>query len=117
VVLSGDTRKSQNLVEHARGVDVLIHEVAAAGDRELEHPLTRSILAHHTTAREAAGIFRDAAPRLAVFSHIVLRGDVTERDVMRATRRIYGGKVVMGEDLMTIDVVSGKTTRPNRRVR
>lgn len=45
VVLSGDTRKSQNLVAHARGVDVLIHEVAAAGERALEEPLTRSILA------------------------------------------------------------------------
>jgi ribonuclease Z len=69
------------------------------------------VIAHHTTPREAAEIFREAAPRLAVYSHIVLRG-VTEREVMRETRRTYRGDVVMGEDLMTIDVVSGRVTRP-----
>src|SRR5688572_14389930 len=111
-VLSGDTRKSDNLVKHARGVDVLIHEVAAASRSELgKSALTRSILAHHTTAREAAAIFREAAPKLAVYSHIVLRGAVTARDVMRETRRTYDGKLVMGSDLMTIDVSSGKFAR------
>ena len=108
-VLSGDTRKSDNLVKHARGVDVLIHEVAAASRSEFEKSaLTRSILAHHTTPREAAAIFREAAPKLAVYSHIVLRGDATARDVMRETRQTYGGKLVMGTDLMTIDVIGGK---------
>jgi len=29
VVLSGDTRVSENLIRHAQGVDVLVHEVAA----------------------------------------------------------------------------------------
>ena len=118
VVLSGDTRKSQNLIRHAKGVDVLIHEVAAAPAKELaQSALSRGILAHHTTPREAAEVFREAAPKLAVYSHIVLRGGATAGEVMRDTRRTYGGKLVMGEDLMTIDVITGQTRRPGRRAR
>lgn len=112
VALSGDTRKSANLVKHAQGVDVLVHEVAGASKQELEQSaLTRSVIAHHTSPSEAADVFREAAPRLAVYSHIVLRG-ATEDEVMQETRRTYRGELVMGEDLMTIDVVSGKVTRP-----
>ena len=108
-VLSGDTRKSGNLIKHAMGVDVLIHEVAAADKDELaKSSLTRSVLAHHTTAPEAAAVFRETAPKLAVYSHIVLRGAATSDDVLRETRRTYDGKVVMGSDLMTIDVFSQK---------
>ncbi len=109
VVLSGDTRKSENLVKYAQGVDVLVHEVAAASKEELDRSaLTRSIVAHHTTAREAAEIFRETRPKLAVYSHIVLRGEITAREVMRETRQTYTGRTVMGTDLMTIDVISGK---------
>jgi hypothetical protein len=47
------------------GVDVLIHEVAATDKDDLaKSSLSRSILAHHTTAPEAAAIFREAAPKL-----------------------------------------------------
>ena len=118
VVLSGDTRKSENLLKHAKGVDVLIHEVAAASKLEFEQSArTRGVLAHHTVPREAAEIFEKAKPRLAVYSHIVLRGGVTEDEVMRETRRTYGGPLVMGEDLMTIDVIGAKATlaKPGRQ--
>jgi ribonuclease Z len=111
VVLSGDTRKSENLIRHAKSVDVLIHEVAASDKDDLvKSSLSRSILAHHTTAPEAAAIFREATPKLAVYSHIVLRGAATADDVLRETRRTYDGKVVMGSDLMTIDVFSKKVS-------
>jgi ribonuclease Z len=111
VVLSGDTRKSDNLIKHARGVDVLVHEVAAASKKALEDPHARSVLAHHTTAREAAEVFSATKPKLAVYSHIGLRG-ATEVDVLTATHVGYAGQVVMGEDLMTIDVPTAKATRP-----
>lgn len=68
---------------------------------------SRSILAHHTTAREAAAIFDATAPKLAVYSHIVLRGGITPDEVIRETQQTYGGRLVMGADLMKIDVVSG----------
>ena len=116
LVLSGDTRKSANLIEHARGVDVLIHEVAAATADELQTSArARSVVAHHTIAREAAEVFSKARPGLAVYSHIVLRGNASEADIMRETRAGYRGPVVMGKDLMTIDVVTRTVMKTPRR--
>ena len=116
VVLSGDTRKSANLIEHARGVDVLIHEVAAATADELQTSArARSVVAHHTIARDAAEVFSKARPGLAVYSHIVLRGNASEDDIMRETRAGYRGPVVMGKDLMTIDVVTRTVMKTRRR--
>ena len=87
-----------------------------ASAAELEHSArARSVLAHHTVAVEAAEIFSKAKPRLAVYSHIVLRGNVSAREIMRATRRAYHGAVVMGEDLMCIDVLTQRVTRAKLR--
>lgn len=104
VVLSGDTRYSPNLVSHAKGTDLLIHEVAAASAEQLrtdEH--TRTIIAHHTTPERAADVFNEVRPKLAVFSHIVLRG-VSIEDAMRTTRLTYSGPLQLGEDLMRFHV-------------
>ncbi len=106
VVLSGDTRFSENLVRHARGVDLLVHEVVAPDSlRRIGAPPERvkAIVAHHTTPEQAAEVFNETKPRLAVFSHIV---DPTARadEIMPLTRKTYGGQLVLGEDLMVIDV-------------
>jgi ribonuclease Z len=104
VVLSGDTRYSTNLIAHAKGVDLLIHEVGAASAEELRaSALSRSIIAHHTTPEKAAQLFNEVHPRLAVFSHIVMRG-VTVDDMMRTTRLTYSGPLQLGEDLMRFHV-------------
>jgi ribonuclease Z len=104
VVLSGDTRYSENLIRNARGVQLLVHEVAAA-DAELAQSSerVRSILDLHTTPEEAARVFRQARPYLAVFSHIVLLG-VKEDEVMQRTHDAYRGPVEMGKDLMVIEI-------------
>lgn len=104
VVLSGDTRYSPNLIAHAKGVDLLVHEVGAASAEELRrNPHTRTIIAHHTTPEQAAMVFNEVRPKLAVFSHIVLRG-ATAEEVMRTTRLTYAGRLEMGEDLMRFRV-------------
>lgn len=105
VVLSGDTRPSANLIAHAQGVDLLIHEVAAATEVDIEaNPATRRVLAHHTTPLEAAGVFTRTHPGLAVYSHIGLRSGITAEEVLRLTRTGYAGPLVMGADLMRISV-------------
>jgi ribonuclease Z len=104
VVLSGDTRYSENLIRNAKGVQLLVHEVAAA-DPELARssPAVRGILDIHTTPEDAARVFRQARPYLAVYSHIVLLG-VAEDEVMRITHESYRGAVQMGKDLMVIEI-------------
>ena len=104
VVLSGDTRYSPNLRQHAAGVDLLIHEVGAASEEELRrNELSRSIIAHHTTPEKAAQLFNEVHPKLAVFSHIVLRG-VPVEEARRRTRLTYSGPLQLGEDLMRFHV-------------
>lgn len=106
VVLSGDTRASENLIRHAQGVDVLIHEVASAESlRRADRPpeRVRGIVAHHTTPEQAGEVFSRVKPRLAVFSHIVYPG-ATEQDLIPPTRKTYSGPLELGEDLMVIEV-------------
>ena len=111
VVLSGDTRVSENLVRHARGTDVLIHEVLdpdairARPDRPSDE-VVAAIIAHHTTPEQAGEVFRRVAPRLAVYSH----APNTEQ-VLARTRTTYPGPLQGAEDLLTIVVGDQVTVR------
>ncbi len=105
VVLSGDTRFSPNLIEHARGADLLIHEVAAATAQDLgAHERTRIIVGHHTTPERAGEVFDRVRPKLAVYSHIVLFSGMRDSDLVRLTRTHYSGPLVIGRDLMSFEV-------------
>ncbi|WP_426526704.1 MBL fold metallo-hydrolase [Bradyrhizobium sp. McL0615] len=106
VVLSGDTRISENLVRYSQGVDVLIHNVAAPETLQragLSPERAQSIIVHHTTAEEAGQVFSRTKPKLAVYSHIVLPS-ATEQDLIPPTRKTYSGPLEVGEDLMVIEV-------------
>jgi ribonuclease Z len=106
VVLSGDTRYSENLIKFAQGTDVLVHEVLAANAyRSLHTALTprqvQRVMEHHTKTEEAGMVFAKVKPKLAVYSHIV-PPDAT--DLIADTRKTYSGPVVVGEDLMSIEI-------------
>jgi ribonuclease Z len=106
VVLSGDTRVSENLVRHARGADLLIHEVASpASFRRMGVNAERAatVVAHHTTPEQAGEVFSRVKPRLAVYSHIVQPG-ATRDELVVPTRTTYAGPLEVGEDLMVIEV-------------
>jgi ribonuclease Z len=117
VVLSGDTRVSENLIRHAQAVDLLIHEVASpesfqrAGTRPER---ARSVIEHHVTPQQAGQVFARVKPRLAVYSHIV-QPDATEQDLIPPTRMTYSGPVEVGEDVM-VSVVGDQLVvrRPTR---
>ena len=96
VVISGDTRPSDNLVKFSKGVDVLVHEVflAPAGGGG-------ATAAYHTSPEQAADIFNRVAPGMAVFSHLApSAGDPTAR--VRAAG--YNGPFRVGNDLTAIDI-------------
>lgn len=106
VVLSGDTRVSQNLIRHAMGVDVLVHEVASPESFQragVRPERAKSVIAHHVTPEQAGEVFAKTKPRLAVYSHIV-QPDAGEQDLIPPTRKNYAGPVQVGEDLMVIEV-------------
>lgn len=106
VVLSGDTRVSDNLIRHAQGVDLLVHEVASPEtfQRAGAPPeRAKSVVAHHVTPEQAGEVFSRTKPKLAVYSHIVLP-TATEQDLIPPTRKTYSGPLEVGEDLMVITV-------------
>jgi ribonuclease Z len=106
VVLSGDTRFSENLIRFAQGTDVLVHEVLdPEAYREISTSLTpeqmKKVIAHHTNPEQAGTIFNRVKPKLAVYSHIV---PFDAPDLIAHTRKTYSGPLEVGEDLMSIEI-------------
>ena len=106
VVLSGDTRFSENLIHFAQGADVVIHEVMDTAAFASRNPSftaerVRRVAAYHTTPEQAGTIFARVNPKLAVYSHIV---PPDTRDLIPLTRKTYAGPLEVGEDLMAIEI-------------
>ena len=106
VVLSGDTRISENLIRYAQSVDLLIHNVVSPETFQrlgVRPARTANTIPHHTTPEQAGEVFALTKPKLAVYSHIVLP-NATEQDLIPPTRKTYSGPLELGEDLMVIEV-------------
>lgn len=109
VVLSGDTKKVDAVIEAATGADLLVHQVAMAAEAIAQNPPVVAIMGHHTQPVEAGEVFAAAAPGLAVYSHIVRLGppgapDISLEALREQTRQAYDGPLEIGEDLMTITI-------------
>lgn len=117
-VISGDTTKSANLVRHAMGADLLIHEVLAkdlltvasnslerAGDKR-RATLTRDIIDYHTSPVEAAEVAAAAKVETLVFTHMVppINPPVTEQMFLRGVADIFKGKIVIARDGSRFDL-------------
>jgi ribonuclease Z len=123
VVLSGDTKPSDNLVKFAAGADVLIHEIGRykqdpllSGPPDEVLPNLRqtrrkaiAIAAHHTDGVEVGAVLERITPRLAVFSHC----NVDPQSTLPLVRRLYAGPVEFGEDAMIFEI--GPTISVRRR--
>jgi len=111
IVLSGDTRFSENLIRFSKGTDVLFHEVGVAKAETLStSEAARRIIGHHTSPEDAGKVFDRVKPKLAVYTHIVMLstdpaiGAPTVDDLVSRTRETYSGPLEVGEDLMSVEV-------------
>lgn len=110
VVISGDTRLSEEVVRQATGADLLIHEVAAIKPELLKRsPAFQRIFAHHVSPAQAGTVFERAKPKLAVYSHIARYDDPQtaapdDAEIVQQTRETYGGPLAVGTDLMQFDI-------------
>ena len=111
IVISGDTRPSDNLIELAKGADVLVHDAfyAPAIDRLVAGvpnapDLKRSILSHHTTAEDAGRVAHAAGVKTLVLSHLLPPEDpeVTDQMWIDAASANFDGRVVVGKDLLEL---------------
>ncbi|NKB45233.1 MAG: MBL fold metallo-hydrolase [Alphaproteobacteria bacterium] len=105
LAVSGDTRPSDNLIAHARDVDVLFHEAFAPEAYSAAHPdvpylVIKAIESVHTTPTQAGEIFAAVKPRLAVFYHID-PGETFATELRRDAGLTYDGPLEVSEDLMS----------------
>jgi ribonuclease BN (tRNA processing enzyme) len=111
IVISGDTTPSDNLIKLAQGADVLVHDAlyVPGVDRLVAGvsnatSLKQSIMSHHTSAEDAGRVAQAAGVKTLVLSHLVPAEDpaVTEQMWIDAARTHFGGRVIVGKDLLEI---------------
>ena len=111
IVISGDTAPSDNLIQLAKGADVLVHEAMylPAIDRLVARTpnaprLKEHILASHTTAEDAGRVAQAAGVKLLVLSHLVPADDrtITNEMWIRAARMHFRGRIIVGRDLLEV---------------
>ncbi len=99
LVISGDTAYNETLLEKARGVDLLFHEVVSEeGLLRLPPDFQRIQKNSHTTSGELARLADIARPGLLVLYHGLFFG-VEEGSVLDEIRATYDGEVVLADDL------------------
>jgi ribonuclease BN (tRNA processing enzyme) len=111
IVISGDTRPSDNLVALAKGADVLVHEVMylPALDRLMTadstaKTLREHLLSAHTSTDDIGRIATRAGVKTLVLSHFVPGGlpAIPDQTWIDAVRPNFAGTIVVGRDLMEL---------------
>lgn len=110
VTISGDTKPAENLIKHAGGTDVLIHEVFTISEQLAKLPQLKHLGTDHTSPEQAGTVFARAKPKLGVYSHLVTIGTNGD-DLVARTRGTYQGPLEVGEDLMRFVIGDGVTVK------
>lgn len=103
IVVSGDTRPSENLVRAAQGADVLVHEVYSAAhlkpeDRPGGQDWPAYMRSLHTSDVELGELAARIKPKLLILTHIIRMG-ATDQELLAAVQRSFSGRAVVGRDL------------------
>ena len=118
-VFSGDTAPCPALVEAAKGAELLVHECFVHGAMKPEPGIRTqegidNVARYHTASVDVGEIAAKAGIRCLMLNHFVPTRFDKDR-VLAEVRRAYAGPVLVGEDLMSIDlerrVVSHAGTR------
>lgn len=121
VVFSGDTAYSSNLVDLARGADVLICEVMdqaihdemaarakAAADAGNPDNIYRHVADTHSTPADVGRMASEAQVKMVVLNHLLPgtaapgRPQFPAATFIDGVRKVYSGEVVVGQDLMVL---------------
>jgi ribonuclease BN (tRNA processing enzyme) len=99
IVISGDTAYSETLLEKARGVDILFHEVISDSGLARQTEFWQQ---YHNSSHMSAGVLgelaSEARPGLLVLYHGLFYG-VPERIVVDEVKATYDGEVTLADDL------------------
>lgn len=102
IVISGDTTNDPRMLEHAKGADILVHEVyCEAGWKTRTPDWQKYHAAFHTKASDLGRLAAQIKPRKLVLTHQLLMGSTSEQ-LLKELREHYQGEVVDGRDLDVI---------------
>lgn len=99
IVISGDTAFSETLIEKAKGVDVLLHEVISQeGLSSQPKSWQKYHKAYHTPTDKVAEVANRAKPKLLVLYHALFYG-ASEESLLQEVKSLYDDPVVLADDL------------------
>jgi len=101
IVISGDCRPTDNLIENAKAADVLIHEVYLPeyfDGVEKRQEVAARLKRYHSTPEQAAEVASKAGAKLLVFTHLVPPNQ--DGTILERASKHFSGKIVVGKDLM-----------------
>ena len=120
IVISGDTRRSANLVRHAAGADILIHEVLNTsmmraigsalrehGDGTVDPDRMETIISTHTSTTDLAELAADAEVRTLVLTHLIPpipASSFVEGVFTQGMADIFDGELIVARDGQRIDL-------------
>ena len=99
LVLSGDTRPCEAMVDAARNADILVHESTFSDDDQ-----ARALETRHSTAREAGRVAHQAGVRRLILTHLSSRYDTDFGRLLAQAREEYAGPVDVAHDGMTVEI-------------
>lgn len=99
IVISGDTRPTNTVIEAATDCDILVHEVYSGIQLEKRPPEWQAYhLASHTSPKQLAEIAKKAKPKLLILVHQLFWG-TSEAELFDEVYQHYQGRIVSGHDL------------------
>ena len=118
VVFSGDTRKTDALIDLAKGADVFVCEAqylpgvrevlngavkAGRFDKETADDLFKSVSGNALTVEQAGEVAQAAGVKTLVLSHFVPgNGAVPDQVFVDEARKAFSGEIIAGRDLLEI---------------
>jgi ribonuclease Z len=102
IVISGDTRPTENLVRYAKDADVLVLEAYLPEhfDRVDTPEVAARLKSYHTSAEEAGELAARAGVHTLVLTHLIPgNADATFRE--RAAKK-FRGEIIVGKDLLRV---------------
>ena len=122
-MISGDTAYCPELIELAKGSDLLVHEAFVHWAQEerirksgRDPSGSQNVRAYHTTTEEVGRVAAEAGVRHLALTHFVPTQFDRQR-VAEDIRRDYDGALYLGEDLMSFEVAQGNTSLVRSGVR
>ena len=106
IVISGDTRKSNNLIKQSFKANALVHEVFLGLDfdeKRMTKETLENVADYHTSPKEVGEIAKEALVEKLILTHFV--PPVFDEAKLKAeVREVYKGDIVIGKDLLTVEV-------------